>query len=140
MQWNSLIETKQNNIILTTMNNKFEDLKVWQNSFDLTINIYKNLKECRDYGFKDQIQRAAVSILSNIAEGLERNHAKEIIQFLYIAKGSCGEVRAQLHIAKALEYLPNEKADNLIQDSAKISSQLYNLIQYRTNQNKTDNP
>ena len=122
------------------MNNKFESLDVWKRSFDLTVNIYKGLHSCKDYGFKDQIQRAAVSILSNIAEGLERNHAKEIIQFLYIAKGSCGEVRAQLHVAKALEYLPSEKADNLIQDSAKISSQIYNLIQYRTNQNKDDNP
>jgi len=121
------------------MNNRFENLNVWKNSFDLTINIYENLKKCRDYGFKDQIQQAVVSILSNIAEGLERNHAKEITQFLYIAKGSCGEVRAQPHIAKTLDYLPREKADNLIQDSAKMSSQLYNLIQYHTNQNKTDN-
>ncbi|MBQ3739998.1 MAG: four helix bundle protein [Bacteroidales bacterium] len=120
------------------MNNKFEDLKVWKNSFDLTINIYKHLKECRDYGFKDQIQRAAVSILSNIAEGLERNHAKEIIQFLYIAKGSCGEVRAQLHIAKALGYISPEKADVYIDNSALISSQLYNLIQYRLNGKKSN--
>jgi four helix bundle protein len=119
------------------MNNKFEDLNVWKNSFNLTIDIYENLKECRDYGFKDQIQRAAVSILSNIAEGLERNHTKEIIQFLYIAKGSCGEVRAQLHIAKALGYIPSEKADSYLDNSAKISSQLYNLIQHRLKNKKS---
>lgn len=113
------------------MNNKFEDLNVWKNSFNLTIDIYENLKECRDYGFKDQIQRAAVSILSNIAEGFERNRPKGIVQFLYIAKGSCGEVRAQLHLAKALGYIPSDIANTFIQQSAKISAQLYNLIQYR---------
>lgn len=120
------------------MENRFENLDVWKRSFDLTVNIYKELKECRDYGFKDQIQRASVSILSNIAEGFERNRPKEIVQFLYIAKGSCGEVWAQLHLAKTLEYISSEIANIYIQQSAKISSQLYNLIQYRTNQNKTD--
>lgn len=113
------------------MNNKFEDLNVWKNSFNLTIDIYEILKECRDYGFKDQIQRAAVYILSNIAEGFERNRPKEIVQFLYIAKGSYGEVRAQLHLAKALGYIPSDIANTFIQQSAKISAQLYNLIQYR---------
>lgn len=56
---------------------------------------------------------------------------KEIVQFLYIAKGSCGEVRAQLHLAKALGYIPSDIANTFIQQSAKISAQLYNLIQYR---------
>lgn len=56
---------------------------------------------------------------------------KEIVQFLYIAKGSCGEVRAQLHLAKTLGYISSEIANTYIQQSAKISSQLYNLIQYR---------
>lgn len=122
------------------MENKFENLDVWKRSFDLTMNIYKGLRECRDYGFKDQIQRASVSILSNIAEGLERNRPKEIIQFLYIAKGSCGEVRAQLHLAKALGYIPSENANTYIQQSAKISAQLYNLIQYRQSHLPTLSP
>jgi len=64
---------------------KFEDLEVWKKSVRLSIQIYKELKNCKDYGLRDQIQRSAVSISSNIAEGYERNTNKEFIQFLYIA-------------------------------------------------------
>lgn len=71
----------------------FEDLVVWQKAKELTISVYQELKDCRDFGYKDQIQRAAVSIMNNIAEGFERNSYK---QFLYIAKSSCGEVRSMV--------------------------------------------
>lgn len=69
------------------MYQSFEDLEVWQKSVDLSIRIYELLRDCRDYGFKDQICRAAVSIPSNIAEGMERNSKKEGAHFLHIAKG-----------------------------------------------------
>ncbi|MEP6646977.1 MAG: four helix bundle protein, partial [Saprospiraceae bacterium] len=77
----------------------FEDLIIWKESMQLCFDIYAVLKPCRDYGLKDQIQRSAVSIPSNIAEGFERQTDKEFIRFLFIAKGSCGELRTQLYIA-----------------------------------------
>ncbi|MDG5800630.1 four helix bundle protein [Marinilabiliaceae bacterium ANBcel2] len=72
---------------------KFEDLTVWQESVTLAETIYKLLAECKDYGFINQIRRAAVSIPSNIAEGFDRQTNKEFIQFLHISKGSTAEVR-----------------------------------------------
>lgn len=84
---------------------KFEDLICFQKARELTKSVYKELKDCKDYGFKDQITRASVSILSNIAEGFERGTKNEFLNFLYIAKGSAGEVRAQLYIALDVSYL-----------------------------------
>ena len=71
---------------------KFEDLEVWKESMKLASCVYKEFKSVRDYGLRDQVQRAAVSIASNIAEGFERRSNKEFIQHLYIAKGSCAEL------------------------------------------------
>jgi four helix bundle protein len=70
----------------------FEDLAVWKESMQLATEVYSLLINCKDYGLKDQIQRAAVSIPSNIAEGFERQSNKEFIHYLFIAKGSCGEL------------------------------------------------
>lgn len=84
---------------------KFEDLICWQKSKNLAVEIYKNFLTNKDYGFKDQIQRAGISVSNNIAEGFERKSNKEFSQFLYIAKGSCGEVRSMLHVAKELNYI-----------------------------------
>ena len=95
---------------------KFEDLNVWKEAMQLTVDIYKQLFACKDYGFKDQIQRAAVSIPSNIAEGYDRQTNKEFIQFLFIAKGSCAELRTQLYLAIALKYIDNESGNLLITD------------------------
>jgi len=84
---------------------KFEDLICFSKARELTKSIYKEFKDCRDYGFKDQITRASVSVLSNIAEGFERGTKNEFLNFLYIAKGSAGEVRAQLYVALDAGYL-----------------------------------
>lgn len=84
---------------------RFEDLMAWQKARLLTKEIYKALKDCRDLGFKDQIQRAAVSVMSNIAEGFESGTRSEFLNYLYIAKGSAGEVRAQLYAALDIGYL-----------------------------------
>ena len=92
---------------------KFEDLICFQKARDLTRCIYKELKDCKDFGFKDQITRASVSVLSNIAEGFERGTKSEFLNFLYIAKGSAGEVRAQLYIAYDVGYLNMEKFKHL---------------------------
>ena len=110
---------------------KFEDLVVWKEGMKLTVNLYKRLSECKDYGFRDQIQRSAVSIPSNIAEGYDRKSNKEYIRFLYISRGSCAELRTQLYIAKELKYLPKGVADEFIDKTRKISAMLYNLIQTR---------
>lgn len=84
---------------------QFEDLLCWKKSRMLTSEVYKALKDCSDRGFKDQIQRASVSVMSNIAEGFERGTKQEFLNYLYIAKGSAGEVRAQLYAACDIGYI-----------------------------------
>lgn len=84
---------------------RFEDLHCWQKARELTRSVYKEFKNVNDYGFKDQIQRAAVSVMSNIAEGFERGTKQEFLNYLFIAKGSAGEVRAQLYVALDVGYL-----------------------------------
>lgn len=88
---------------------KFEDIIAWQKAKELTITIYSQLKNCRDFSFRDQIQRASVSIMNNIAEGFERRTNKELINFLYIAKGSCGEVRSMFYLALEFGYINKEQ-------------------------------
>ena len=84
---------------------RFEDLICWQKSRLLAKEVYKVMRECKDYGFRDQIQRASVSVVSNIAEGFERGTRQEFLNYLFIAKGSAGEVRAQLYVALDVGYL-----------------------------------
>lgn len=110
---------------------KFEDLDVWRNAIELSVGIYSKLKDCKDYSFKDQICRASVSVPSNIAEGFERQSNKEYIHFLYIAKGSVGEVRTQLLIASRLGYIEKDIYLIELEKTKKISAQLYQLIKTR---------
>jgi len=109
----------------------FEDLEIWKEGMRISIKIYEMLKTCKDYGLKDQMQRAAVSVPSNIAEGFERQTNKEFIQFLYIAKGSCGELRTQLYLAKELNYISKEDFTNLLSDAKRLSAMLYKFIETR---------
>ena len=88
---------------------QFEDLLCWQKARELTREVYRAFNECRDLGFRDQIQRAAVSVMSNIAEGFESGTRQEFLNYLYIAKASAGEVRAQLYAAHDIGYLNIEK-------------------------------
>ena len=93
-------------------NKGFKQLKVWQKAYELVLEVYKISKifpKDELYGLLSQIRRAAVSVLANIAEGYERKHRKEYLQFLHIAKGSLGEVETFLHLAKDLRYLSEEK-------------------------------
>lgn len=87
---------------------RFEDLICWQKARELVKGIYKAFENCRDFGFKDQIQRAGVSVMSNVAEGFERGTQQEFLNYLFIAKGSAGEVRAQLYAALDIAYLNME--------------------------------
>jgi len=107
---------------------KFEDLMIWQESRKLIIEIYAEFKDNRDYGFRDQIQRAAVSIMNNIAEGFERYSDVEFKRFLSISKASCGEVRSMLFLAEDLKYIEKEQAKNLRNKSRLLSGGIQNLI------------
>lgn len=105
----------------------FEELEVWKNSCQLAVDVYSVMERTREFGLKDQMTRAAVSIASNIAEGAERNSAADFARFLHIAKGSAAELRTQLYIAHRIGALSSAQQESLTQMSKIISSQLQRL-------------
>lgn len=114
----------------------FRQLKIWQEAKSLAVDIYKTTGEGkfeRDYGLKDQIRRASVSVASNIAEGDERNSNREAIRFFYIANGSVAEVITQLYIAHEIGYIDNETFEVLINRLETLSKQIKSIIKYRRN-------
>jgi four helix bundle protein len=106
----------------------FENLEVWKHSCRIAVRIYELLKDCRDFGMKDQMTRSAVSIPSNIAEGAERDSKAEYVRFLHIAKGSAAELRTQVYIAKQIQLISKSEAEELTAELKKISAMLHNLI------------
>ena len=109
----------------------FEEINAWQNARVLVKDVYAMTRSgdfCRDFGLRDQIQRAAVSICSNIAEGFERRGNKEFINFLWIAKGSAAEVCSQLYTAKDLGYITGEQFKAVYDSAKQIGGMLFNLI------------
>ena len=106
----------------------FEDLDVWKRGCRIAVRIYEVLKDCRDYGLKDQMTRSAVSIASNISEGAERDSVAEYIRFLHIAKGSAAELRTQVYIAQQIGVISHEIKNELIEELKIISSMLHALI------------
>ncbi len=112
---------------------KFEDIVSWKRARSLTKNIYQVTatgKFAHDFGLKDQIRRATVSILSNIAEGFERGGDKEFLQFLALAKGSCGEARAQLYVALDQEYISVVQFETLIRAATEVSQLISGFMKY----------
>ena len=107
---------------------KFQTLEVWQLSYGLSCSIYQQTKAMRDWGFRDQITRSGLSVPSNIAEGIERQGAKEQIQFLYIAKASLAELMTQLMIGTEIGYLDAVFVDEKLQIAERISAMLAGLI------------
>ena len=105
----------------------FEDLKVWQRACRLAVDIFKGFRGCREFTLKDQIGRAALSVPSNIAEGSERGSSKDFAHFLNIAKGSCGELRTQLYIARKLELIEKSDFERLVAESKELSAMLEGL-------------
>ena len=102
---------------------KFEDLMAWQKARVLTRKIYEVTEQgrfSRDFGLTDQMRRAAVSIMSNIAEGFERGRSTEFHQFLSVAKGSCAELRAQLYVALDAGYLNQDTFHELLANAAEV--------------------
>jgi four helix bundle protein len=111
----------------------FEDLEIWKEACRLTKEIYRltsGPKFSKDFGLRGQIQNAAVSIMSNIAEGFERGGNQEFSQFLYIAKGSCGEVRSQLYVAVDQGYISANESEELLNLFKRLSSMIGSLINY----------
>ena len=107
---------------------RFEDIFAWQKAKILTVNVYKTFKNSKDFGFKDQIQRASVSIMNNIAEGFDRQTNKEFAQYLYIAKASCSEVRSMLYLSEEISELGKNELDHLLNQTVEISKILTGLI------------
>jgi four helix bundle protein len=107
---------------------RFEDIIAWQKAKDLTVQIYSLFENSKDFGFKDQMQRAAVSVMNNIAEGFERKRIKAFTYFLYIAKGSCGEVRSMLILAKELNKISEKDFEALFTRTEEISKIIAGFI------------
>ena len=119
---------------------RFEDLEAWKRArifAKLIHGVSGNGNFGRDFGLKDQIRRAANSIVSNIAEGFERDGDKEFLQYLYVAKGSCGEVRAQLYLALDYEYLTEEEFSQLRTTALELNRIISGLIKYLRQSNLT---
>lgn len=103
---------------------RFEDLVAWQRSMDFVVRVYELSsvgKFARDFALADQIHRAAISVPANISEGFERGSRAEFHRFLSIAKGSCGELRTHLHLAKRLAYITSDAAQNALTEATEIS-------------------
>ncbi|MFA7718139.1 MAG: four helix bundle protein [Candidatus Absconditabacterales bacterium] len=106
----------------------FEEILSWQKAQDLSYEIYKLLSSLRDFSFRDQIQRASVSISNNIAEGFERKSNSEFKYFLYVAKGSCGELRSMLTLGKRLGYIDEKTFQKMYTETKEISKLIGGLI------------
>jgi len=111
----------------------FEEISAWQKARQLTKELYKVTSVgafARDYDLKNQIRRAAVSIMSNIAEGFERSGTVEFNQFLAMAKGSAGEVRSQLYVVLDQNYLSNAVVGRLLEQAAEVGRMIGGLMIY----------
>lgn len=118
--------------------NRFEDIKAWQKARILTNMIYQIVKDNKsfwnDYKFREQITSAAVSIMSNIAEGFSRHTKKEFIQFLFVAKGSCAEAQSQLYVALDQGYISEAKFKELYSKTDEVAKILSGFMTYLLNE------
>ena len=119
-----------------------KNLDVWKRACRLSVDLYKATASCQEYGFKDQLTRAGLSIASNIAEGYERYSVRARLQYLKVAKGSCGEVWTQLMIARSTGFIEPNICIKLESETVEISNMIWGLIKhYKTkNQNLTTRP
>ena len=116
----------------------FEDLEVWKRSCNLAVFVYESLKDSRDFGMKDQMQRAAVSVASNIAEGSERG-GKDFERFLKIARGSAAEVRTQAYIAARVGVINTEQMRKMVEETKGIARMLTGLAKSLNTEHRTPN-
>ena len=94
---------------------KFEDIIAWKKGQDLAYEIYQTFRSSKDFGFKDQIQRAAVSVSNNIAEGFDSMSDRKFVWYLYVSIASCSEVKSMLYLAQRLKYINDERTKILIE-------------------------
>ena len=106
---------------------KFEDLLVWQKAVELTVDLYACLEKVNDFGFKNQIQRASLSISNNLAEGFERGSDRDFKRFLFIAQGSCSVVKSMLYVGVRLKYIRTDSYIELNQRVVEIGKMLFGL-------------
>lgn len=109
---------------------RFEDVDSWKEARLLVSEIYRDLMGCRDFGFKDQIQRAAISVMSNIAEGFDRGSNREFIQFLVISRGSVAEVKSLAYAGLDIGYFDNRAFDKISARCVKITSLLNGFMRF----------
>ena len=109
---------------------RFEDMEVWKIAAHLSVSVFEELAATRDYGFKDQITRAGLSISSNIAEGFGRSTDRDKRNFLNYAKGSCAEFRSQTYVGMKAGFIDRDVGSVWVADSNKISAMLTNLMKY----------
>ena len=107
---------------------RFEDIISWKKAREVTVRIYQLFSTSRDFGFRDQIQRASVSIMNNVAEGFERDSDRDFVRFLFYAKASCGELRSMLYLAEDLNYLSHTEFEELMALSLETSKLISGLI------------
>ena len=118
----------------------FKELNVWKKSKSITISIYKIFIDIKDYSFRNQIQRASISIMNNIAEGFGRESNNELIRFLRISKGSCYEVISMIDISLELSYINKENKKELEEELEIIAKMLNKFIRYlKTNKTNSTN-
>jgi len=108
----------------------FEDLEIWKMSREMVNLIYSDFRECRDFGFNDQIRRAGVSIMNNISEGFCRSSDAEFRQFLNIAKGSSGEVKNMYYIAEDQKFVESNISDNRRNKTQRLINSISAFIKY----------
>jgi len=111
----------------------FENLHIWQNVMEICTEVCSLFSNSKNFVLRDQIERSAISIPSNIAEGFERQSNKEFIRYLFIAKASCGELRTQLLIAIKISAIDKQRGLLLIQQARMVSGMIQNLIKARRN-------
>lgn len=112
---------------------KFEDMEIWQRARKLAARVYDCTKLrdfAKDFGLKDQIRRAAISVMSNVAEGFDRSGNREFVQFLTVAKGSVGELRSQLYIALDQKYIGQSEFDLIARETEEIGRMIVGFIKY----------
>ena len=117
----------------------FEQLEVWKRACRLAVDVCRALAKSKQYVLKDQMQRAAISIPSNIAEGSERDSRQDFVRFLRIAKGSAAELRTQCYIALKLELLTKDDAADFVQETKEVSAMLQGLVRSFSAKLKTEN-
>ncbi len=108
---------------------QYEDLQIWKRSRALTIDVFRNSYLIKEYGFKDQITRSALSIPSNIAEGMEKDYLKEKIRFLAISKGSVGEFKTQTDIGIEIGFIESNLGKKWMNEAKELSKMIGKLIQ-----------